>query len=629
MPKSKYQFSASLDDYKIVFTVSVETEAKAKEFVETFTARLLKYAPEDLLNCLHYRYGKDPNHNRWFTIFKNIFKASIDYQGVFQNPYLDQGVIALKRAFRDSAVFQVVSLGVANNEINDISLQVFSQSSPQREPLIYETSFRSQELSEQHFHEYQKYKDKGLDGNLYNLLYFTAPSLITDEKIDALINNKQHINDFQEGIETLKNYSILESTHVGFLLKHVRHAKKLATGLVALNQAGLDTPQNINVLIFYAAHPDRLVEVLVEMQRTHLLTQDNFRKLRPVFMQYPQELAFGLRALKPTSILYQSEILTQDNFDQLIKQTQYIKGLSHCFMVLQQVFNLNQNIFNLLIANAQYAHELGNGFAELLQQRDALTSDTFDLLIANAQHAESFAKIVKALLQADIFNNENLNLLQQHPQSLSGITKILETRIYHPLTQDIFEDLVANCQHAESLGNGLKALQRGNILNDNNIALLRQHPQHADGLGNTLVALHLASILSDANRTALINLTNATPLNASPLNRLARALSTLANGDELTQLLFDNMLASPKAALLIAYNNSGVPNKDSDAERAFNNLREVETALAELKNEGLPPSRLPDPAWPIIFMYTLEQHFQGTQPQATEAPETAARKTLH
>jgi hypothetical protein len=345
------------------------------------------------------------------------------------------------------------------------------------------------------------------------------------------------------------------------------HIKKLKDLCCA---AGITIENNLDAVIENARHKpldaEYIVQALISLNEADILTQDNFDAV----MKNAQDdfsIAWALNALKS------EHILTQKNFDTAITSTPYAANISRVLIYFNEAkIVLTPENLNILITYAQYADNIVDAFKSLNQEH-ILTADNWNAVATSAPYtdADDIAWALIFLDQAKILTAQNRNAVTaKDKKDKYHITLALQSlKQVDILTQNNFDAIIKNAQsqYIENVAKALGFLKQVGILTQENFDAVMINTQYAQNTAEVLEFLNRDLLTKDnfnaiiANApmlSALSNLKQANILNSQNekavkerikyITGIAKALCVLKQADILNQENFDLIIAFPKNA---------------------------------------------------------------------------------
>jgi hypothetical protein len=227
-------------------------------------------------------------------------------------------------------------------------------------------------------------------------------------------------------------------------------------------------------------------------------------------------------------------LLTQSNIDRLVVNRQYAWHLGQAFESLNRAGLLTQPNIDTLFANAQYAWNLRQGF-EVLNRGGLLIQPNVVALIANAQHAENLFQGFETLENTALLTQVNIDALIEDPHYALILARGFKTlNDADLLTED----------NRDNLAMGFEFLNEGGLLTQPNIEALIANAPHALGLAHGFEVLKSNGRLMQPNIDALIR-------NAQRAEDLADGFEILGAAGLLTQPNIDALIANAQYALVL------------------------------------------------------------------------------
>lgn len=204
----------------------------------------------------------------------------------------------------------------------------------------------------------------------------------------------------------------------------------------------------------------------------------------------------------PLHVLYESKLLTQENFTLLTSHADHALYFQDGFYCLYEARLLDQATFENCIHDVKHPKELAEALACLSYDKDFLKTN-FVFLRDNDKFSSDLAKILRCLNEAKLFTVENRNRLIANAEECfsysklqSGVAVLLKSRL---LTQVSYTALVQNSENADELARGWEVLHKRNLLTEPHRKLLVQHASMAETLALWMGLVHETNSLTPDN----------------------------------------------------------------------------------------------------------------------------------
>lgn len=349
-------------------------------------------------------------------------------------------------------------------------------------------------------------------------------------------------------------------------------------------------------------HVFRVLDVLITYYHTHLY-HPGLQELREAFIPTMVDAAIRLRIaglFSSTNMeyLYQSLILTSPeiilnalsalNFLGLLNQ----RMLSAIFLqpsaipeLIEAVTLFNQStidaIRHITIPNMRSRQLLLLAkIFQFLESRNILTEDMIPLFLTSSANLRIIKSTLRALDNLQLLNKENVLLVLIHAENILRIRLGLIDIDRHQLKSKInFSVLCRYLHQTPGIFTTFNRLNQTNILSPAMQLIAHQLTDLLPSLNAFLYTLYhvdpTQNLLNEANLMALFKF-------APHAKNVLAALRAIDRGGNLTQTVFDAIVAHPKQALFIAYEVGGVPYIDDvGALNSFIEIRKAARVLSQ------------------------------------------------
>lgn len=279
-----------------------------------------------------------------------------------------------------------------------------------------------------------------------------------------------------------------------------------------LEMSDLYTRENHAALIRCRYHIQHVSKGMLQLYESNLLTQPNFDKL-------VAEAQWAIRAF-PSSFYYslikslrEKNLLTQPNFDLI-----YSLEPSKSYLCSQTLARLNdrnlltQANIDALLQDREHLREIASGLRKL-DRAHLLTQANFNALVQNREHSMEILKGLDKLEQFRALTQTNFDALLQNPEGayvksalifIKEIARAFHDRTRLDLTLDNFDALLQNPEQLQEIASGLGLLMAFNLLTLDNFIALLQNKENSKEITIGLRELSEAGLLTQANFNLLL-----------------------------------------------------------------------------------------------------------------------------
>jgi len=349
--------------------------------------------------------------------------------------------------------------------------------------------------------------------------YLDYAKILTKKNVESLIQHIQHSKSIPYSLQQLHKENILNQDNYELVVENPNYSHHLTYCLITLNHANILTATNRTILKQNADAAEYIQSILNDLNETGNLTQVNFDLINQVAKEpHIRNFAYGI------GILENNTILTQENFEIIVRHSEHSESLARSLKILKQAEILTSENLNILeqhpkfaiiiaeslaklkaenisildygfmiVRNPQYAHFIATGL-RVLKDAGILTPENTVILNQNAKYADALALVMQHLHTADILTSANIAKFIQHIEHIRIIESVLRILAKNAiLKQQNFELVINNSQDAEKLWSGLEISDSDQILNQENFKVLAKNAKYSKELAKAIAVLKWAN----------------------------------------------------------------------------------------------------------------------------------------
>ena len=359
-----------------------------------------------------------------------------------------------------------------------------------------------------------------------------AKYFLTQAIFDILIENSKYANSLGYAFYRLFCAGILNEANILKITAHKEHAQSIASGLQVFQANKIPLEKYFDLLIDYSPYASELAQGICNLNAANLLTDENLELLK-TNAPYAHGLSVGIKALKDNGISFKNILIQhKENALHLGRIAEYLKR--HNELTLQNII--------LFIDKIENIKQVSNGLLAIKESMQHIPSKVYVTLLKYAPHAEGLGQILSALAKERINNTALYETILENANYAQGLGEtfiLLQNR--HLLTEFIATLVVKNSPYASAIARGIRALKDAHLLT----------APHFDQMMRTIATL---SLKTEADKRICV---------------LTSAMSALAHTEKLSKKLFEEILANPDQALMIAYEHNGAPEKSDTVALAY------------------------------------------------------------